>query len=61
MLFGKEKTWRVSEISLPEPGGCPGTKSRGQVSVPDTRDIFLLKERKNVKMLRAVSSRNGQP
>lgn len=61
VLFGKEKTWRVSENSLPEPGGCPGTKSRGQVSVSDTRDIFLLKERKNVKMLRAVSSRNGQP
>lgn len=38
--LGKEKTWRVSENSLPEPGGCPGTKSRGQVSVSDTRDIF---------------------
>ena len=61
VLFGKEKTWRVSDNSLPDPRGFPGPNSRGQVSVPDTRDAFLLKERKNIQMFRAVSSRNGQP
>ena len=61
VLFVKEKTWRGSESSLQRPGGRPGTKSRGQVSVQDTRDVFLLKERKTVGMLSAISSRNGLP